>query len=114
MCYAPKHIREASYELLFGYINGIKEKIEIEAAIEPSHIRGLPEELLSIIFDTDISTLFSSVTQPERDANLAERRKRRRLEGNLMSWSLLFQYFVDSVLSPLPPTWLILVVQSEI
>lgn len=100
VCYAPKYIREASYELLFGYINGIKERIEIEAAIassETDQIRGLPEELLSIIFDTDTSTLFSSTRQPEGEELHADRRRRRKLEGNLMSWSLLFQFFVDTV-----------------
>ena len=57
MSQAPKHIREASYELLIGYIRRTKEQIEIEAALAPSgdtgDIRGLPEELLSIIVNTD-------------------------------------------------------------
>jgi len=91
---APKHIREASYELLKGYIQQSKEQIEIEAALAPSgelgNIRGLPEELLSIIVDTD----FLHDTE-DSDAEIL---RRRILEGYLMSWSLIFQHFVDSVL----------------
>src|SRR5271170_4594329 len=91
---APKHIREASYELLVSYIRRTKEQIEIEAALAPtgdlSNIRGLPEELLSIIVDTDFLH--------ESEAPGAEISRRRLLEGYLMSWSLIFQHFIDSVI----------------
>ena len=90
---APKHIREASYELLGGYIRRTKEQIEIEAALAPNgetgDIRGLPEELLSIIVNTDF---LHDTEDPE-----AEMSRRRILEGYLMSWSLIFLHFVDSV-----------------
>jgi hypothetical protein len=90
---APKHIREASYNLLIGYIKRTKEQIEIEAALAPNgelgDIRGLPEELLSIIVDTDFLYDTENIE--------AENLRRRILEGYLMSWSLIFQHFVDSV-----------------
>ena len=77
-----------------GYIRRSKEQMEIEAAFAPSgelaNIRGLPEELLSIIVDTDF---LYDTEDPE-----AETSRRRILEGYLMSWSLIFQHFVDSVL----------------
>jgi hypothetical protein len=90
---APKYIREASYFLLSRYIKRVKEEIEIEAAVssvgKSEGIPGLPEELLSIIVDTDILHYSEG---PEVESS-----KRRALDGYLMSWSLIFQYFVDSV-----------------
>jgi E3 ubiquitin-protein ligase listerin len=90
---APKHIREASYELLGAYVRRTKEQVEIEAALatndETGDVRSLPEELLSIIVNTDF--LYNS-EDPE-----AETSRRRILEGYLMAWSLIFQHFVDSV-----------------
>ena len=92
---APKHIREASYELLVSHIGRTKEQIEIEAALAPSgdlsDIRGLPEELLSIIVETDFLQ--------ESEGPGAESSRRRLLEGYLMAWSLIFRHFVDSVWS---------------
>ena len=77
-----------------SYIQRTKEQIEIEAALAPSgdlsNIRGLPEELLSIIVDTDFLQ--------ESEAPGAEISRRRLLEGYLMSWSLIFQHFIDSVI----------------
>jgi hypothetical protein len=97
MSTSPATIREATYQLLIGYIKRTKEEIEIEAALSPvgetRNIRGLPEELLSIILDTDILGL------PE-DAGIESRAtlyRQRTLEGYLMSWSLVFQHFKDSV-----------------
>jgi hypothetical protein len=90
--YAPKHIREAAYELLVVYIQRQKEKIEIEAALsrsEANNVAALPEELLSLIVDTD----FLDDTE---DIN-GESARRQSLEGYLMSWSLIFQRFIDSV-----------------
>ena len=93
MSEAPKHIREASYELLVSYIRRTKEQIEIEAALAPSgetaDIRGLPEELQSIIVNTDFLH--------DSEDSEGETSRRRILEGYLMSWSLIFQHFVDSV-----------------
>jgi hypothetical protein len=96
---APKHIREAAYELLTGYIKRTKEEIEMEAALlltsESADIRGLPDELLSIIVDTDILHL------PDDSGTEIQTRlfRQRALEGYLMSWSLIFQHFKDSVIS---------------
>lgn len=58
---------------------------------EPSTIQGLPEELLSIIVDTSFFHDTEDVT--------AENTRRSTLEGYLMSWSLIFNHFVDSVCS---------------
>ena len=75
------------------YVRQSKEQIEIEAALAPSGetggILGLPEELLSIIMNTD----FLNDTEDSE----AEIVRRRVLEGFLMAWSLIFQHFVDSV-----------------
>lgn len=88
--HAPKHIREACYELLTAYIKKAKERIEIEAALAPNgeldRIPGLPEELLSIVLD-----------EPENPD--ADGFRRDDLEGYLMSWSLLFEHFVDGVIT---------------
>ena len=79
---------------MVSYIRRTKEQIEVEAALAPngdlSNIRGLPEELLSIIVNTDFLQDFEGPG--------AEVSRRRLLEGYLMSWSLIFQHFVDSVL----------------
>jgi hypothetical protein len=80
-----------------AYISKTKEQLEIEAALTPSssgevlNVQGLPEELLSIIVDT------SFFHDPEDSG--ADIVRRRTLEGYLMSWSLIFHHFVDSVLS---------------
>jgi len=91
--HGPKHIRAASYELLTSYIKRVKEDIEIEAALAPSDeldsIPTLPEELLSIIVDTD------ALHEPENSE--ANSSRDQALEGYLMSWSLIFQHFADSV-----------------
>ena len=80
--------------LLANYIPRIKEDIEIEAALGPegdiTNIPNLPDELLSIIVDTDVLHF------PE--GSEAEPSRRRILEGYLMAWSLLFKYFHSSVL----------------
>lgn len=78
-----------------SYIERTKDQIQLEAALAPngdlSNIRGLPEELLSIIVDTDL------LKDPEGDG--AELSRQRLLEGYLMSWSLIFEHFIDSVCS---------------
>ena len=78
-----------------SYIRRTKEQIQLEAALAPngdlSNIRGLPEELLSIIVDTDL------LKDPEGPG--AELSRQRLLEGYLMSWSLIFEHFIDSVCS---------------
>ena len=85
-----KHISEAAYILLQGYIKRVKEEIEMEAALsrnaESSEVRGLPEELLSIIVDTDLHEFDNESS-------------RSAVEGYLMSWDLIFQHFIDSVCS---------------
>jgi len=92
---APKPVREASYSLLSNYIGRIKDDIEIEAALQSdgnlANISDLPEELLSIILDIDVLDFPESVE--------TEYSRRRILEGYLMAWSLIFQYFHNSVLS---------------
>jgi len=91
---APKDIKETVYVLLASYITRIKEDIEIEAALKPdgdvAGVQDLPDELLSIIVDTDVLHF------PE--GSEVEESRRRLLEGYLMAWSLLFRYFRDSVL----------------
>ena len=100
MGYGQKHIREASYELLLGYVKDKKEKIEIEAGVATADtpLPGLPEELLSIIIDTDTTDVFSSMRISEDSAERASSKDRHKRLGNLMSWSLIFQFFIDSVL----------------
>jgi hypothetical protein len=89
---APKQIRNTAYLLLLDHIKLNKEAVEIEAALAPagdvSHIHDLPEELLSIIVDADVL----SDVDPDVDNSRSQ-----LLEGYLMSWSLIFQHFVDSV-----------------
>lgn len=76
-----------------SYIRRTKEQIQLEAALAPngdlSNIRGLPEELLSIIVDTDFLK--------DHEGSGAELSRQRLLEGYLMSWSLIFEHFIDSV-----------------
>jgi hypothetical protein len=99
--YGQKHIREASYELLLGYIKDKKEKIEIEAGVAApdAPLPGLPDELLSIIIDTDTTNVFSSAKSSEEPTHETSSIERDRRLGNLMSWSLTFSFFTDSVLS---------------
>lgn len=102
MTRAPKHIREASYTLLARYIAYIKEEMEIEARMGPVYrkdLPGLPEELLSLIVDSDILHYSEG---PEVESS-----KRRALDGYLLAWGLIFQYFVNSVRSCVV-LWLIL------
>ena len=100
MGYGQKHIREASYELLLDYIEEKKEKIEIEAGVAGADtpLPGLPEELLSIIIDTDTTDVFSSMRILEDSAQRTSSKDRHKRLGNLMAWSLIFQFFIDSVL----------------
>ena len=76
-----------------SYIRHEKEQTEIEAALASSgdlaNIPSLPEELLSIIVDTDFLH--------ESETPSAETSRRRLLEGYLMSWSLIFRHFMDTV-----------------
>jgi hypothetical protein len=69
--------------------------MEIEAALATSensaNIRGLPDELLSLLIDDDTS----SDIQGDGLDNL----RYRSLEGQLMTWGLVFQYFRDTVSS---------------
>jgi hypothetical protein len=90
---APKDLRESAYFLLLSYITRAKEEIQIEAALKPdgdiTTIPNLPDELLSVIVDTEVLHF--------PDSSEAEQSWRRSLEGYLMAWSLLFRYFENSV-----------------
>lgn len=65
----------------------------IEAALAQDgdlrDVPGLPEELLSIIVDTDFSH--------DLEEQVTETSRRQMLDGYLMSWSLIFIHFAESV-----------------
>ena len=67
----------------------------MDAAFAPdgdlSEIRGLPDELLSLLLETDITQFPEDVT--------AEKSRREALEGYFMTWSLIFQLFHKTVFS---------------
>ena len=81
------------YQLLVEYIQSVKEATEIEAAFatgdDAVSLPGLPEELLSIIVDMDLS-LYSEEHEFEESRYCA-------LQGYLMAWNLVFLYFRDTV-----------------
>jgi hypothetical protein len=67
----------------------------MDAAFAPdgdlSNIRGLPDELLSLLLETDISQFPEDAT--------TEKSRREALEGYFMTWSLIFKLFHETVIS---------------
>jgi len=85
--------------------------MEIEAALATADqlrsIDGLPDELLSMVLETDFL--------PGADNALSEVEQRRGLERYLMAWSLILLWFKDSVLCDFVLTnWVVVETQNQI
>jgi len=69
--------------------------LEMDAAFAPegdfSKVRGIPDELLSLLLETD-------VTQLPEDGTAGKPRQ-EALEGYYMTWNLIFQLFHRTVVS---------------